>query len=572
MRHAKAAPQAQPRLAPTGGRCCATSAASVIEHERIRTSQAKAKAVKPEVEKLITLAKRGDLHARRQALSELGQDKFLVHKLFEEVAPALRRAPRRLHADRQARPAPVGLDRDGLPRAGLSRRGQARAVPTARLKIAYDGSRFAGWSAQPGQRTVQGELEVGARADPRRAGRADGRRAHRRRRPRDRPGGELRARGELPDGLAERLNAVLPHDVAVLEAEPAPDGFDARRSATAADLPLPGARLDRPRPVRGAPGAVVALPARPGAARRARRGRRRHPRLHRLHPDPDRARAVRAQRRRSASGATSARSCWRSRSRRSRSCATRSACWSGRCSRSAAAGARSRTSSALLEGAPRDGAGETAPAARALPGRRALLTAERGVGRRVAVVDRERVAVRVLEEGLVADARVDRLALELDPARLELGLGGLEVSTWNSIGKPCGLNSIPKASVLHHGDRQVAGLELARAACCPSASRTRARASRRRTSPRRRSRAVVGTQMKSVPLISDRPVGHVSSRGSTSVGPSTQARTWSPGCQAGKPSGASGRLPGAQAQLDELVVAEEAPADDLGARRRPRGR
>jgi large subunit ribosomal protein L17 len=59
----------------------------VIEHERIETSQAKAKAVKPEVEKLITLAKRGDLHARRRALSALGQDKFVVHKLFEEVAP-----------------------------------------------------------------------------------------------------------------------------------------------------------------------------------------------------------------------------------------------------------------------------------------------------------------------------------------------------------------------------------------------------------------------------------------------------------------------------------------------------
>ena len=58
----------------------------LLEHERIRTSQAKAKAVKPEVERLITLAKRGDLHARRQTLSALGQDKFVVHKLFEEVA------------------------------------------------------------------------------------------------------------------------------------------------------------------------------------------------------------------------------------------------------------------------------------------------------------------------------------------------------------------------------------------------------------------------------------------------------------------------------------------------------
>ena len=59
----------------------------VINHERIKTTEAKAKAVKPEVEKLITLAKRGDLHARRQALAALGQDKFIVYKLFEEVAP-----------------------------------------------------------------------------------------------------------------------------------------------------------------------------------------------------------------------------------------------------------------------------------------------------------------------------------------------------------------------------------------------------------------------------------------------------------------------------------------------------
>jgi large subunit ribosomal protein L17 len=59
----------------------------LIDHERIKTTEAKAKAVRPEVEKLITLGKRGDLHARRQALSTLGQDKFVVHKLFEVVAP-----------------------------------------------------------------------------------------------------------------------------------------------------------------------------------------------------------------------------------------------------------------------------------------------------------------------------------------------------------------------------------------------------------------------------------------------------------------------------------------------------
>jgi large subunit ribosomal protein L17 len=59
----------------------------VITHERIKTTEAKAKAVKPELEKLITLAKRGDLHARRQAMARLGQDKFIVYKLFEEIAP-----------------------------------------------------------------------------------------------------------------------------------------------------------------------------------------------------------------------------------------------------------------------------------------------------------------------------------------------------------------------------------------------------------------------------------------------------------------------------------------------------
>jgi large subunit ribosomal protein L17 len=65
----------------------------MIEHERIKTSQAKAKAVKPEVEKLITLAKGGGLHARRQAMSRLGQDRFLVHKLFDEIGPRYAERP-----------------------------------------------------------------------------------------------------------------------------------------------------------------------------------------------------------------------------------------------------------------------------------------------------------------------------------------------------------------------------------------------------------------------------------------------------------------------------------------------
>jgi large subunit ribosomal protein L17 len=60
---------------------------SLIDHTRIRTTLAKAKALRPVAEKLVTLGKRGTLHARRQAIAAL-QDKVLVKKLFEEIAVA----------------------------------------------------------------------------------------------------------------------------------------------------------------------------------------------------------------------------------------------------------------------------------------------------------------------------------------------------------------------------------------------------------------------------------------------------------------------------------------------------
>lgn len=60
---------------------------SLIEHRRIKTTLAKAKATKPIAEKMVTLGKRGSIHARRQAAAFLKQ-KGIVKKLFEEVAPA----------------------------------------------------------------------------------------------------------------------------------------------------------------------------------------------------------------------------------------------------------------------------------------------------------------------------------------------------------------------------------------------------------------------------------------------------------------------------------------------------
>ena len=64
----------------------ANLACALIQHGRIRTTEAKAKAVKPFAEQMITLGKRGDLAARRQAIAEL-RSRDAVHALFADVAP-----------------------------------------------------------------------------------------------------------------------------------------------------------------------------------------------------------------------------------------------------------------------------------------------------------------------------------------------------------------------------------------------------------------------------------------------------------------------------------------------------
>jgi tRNA pseudouridine38-40 synthase len=99
---------------------------------------------------------------------------------------------------------------------------------TARLQIEYDGTAFAGWAAQPGRRTVQGELERALTIVLRRpvaltvAGRTDA-------------GVHAWAQVASHEGEAAplgRLNALLPADVAVVSSRPAADGFDARRDCT----------------------------------------------------------------------------------------------------------------------------------------------------------------------------------------------------------------------------------------------------------------------------------------------------------------------------------------------------
>jgi len=99
---------------------------------------------------------------------------------------------------------------------------------TSRILLEYDGTAFAGWARQPGQRTVQDEVEKALRMILREddvpltvAGRTDA---------------GVHAWGQVCSYEHEavdplRLNALLPADVAVLDCNPAPDGFDARRDA-----------------------------------------------------------------------------------------------------------------------------------------------------------------------------------------------------------------------------------------------------------------------------------------------------------------------------------------------------
>jgi len=104
-------------------------------------------------------------------------------------------------------------------------------LSTVRLDIEYDGTGFSGWAAQPGRRTVQGELEAALATvlrEPARltvAGRTDagvhalGQVA------------SFKTNAEIPVDLARRLSGIGPPDLAVTAAAPSPDGFDARRDA-----------------------------------------------------------------------------------------------------------------------------------------------------------------------------------------------------------------------------------------------------------------------------------------------------------------------------------------------------
>ena len=82
-------PKKGPRLGSNPGHqklLLSTLAAQLFENERITTTEAKAKALRPLAEHLITFAKRGDVAARREVLKQI-PDRDVVHKLFSEIGP-----------------------------------------------------------------------------------------------------------------------------------------------------------------------------------------------------------------------------------------------------------------------------------------------------------------------------------------------------------------------------------------------------------------------------------------------------------------------------------------------------
>lgn len=85
MRHGKSGRKLN-RTASHRKAMFANMAAALIKHEQIVTTLPKAKELRPIADKLITLAKKGDLHARRQAISKI-RDKDMVQKLFEVLGP-----------------------------------------------------------------------------------------------------------------------------------------------------------------------------------------------------------------------------------------------------------------------------------------------------------------------------------------------------------------------------------------------------------------------------------------------------------------------------------------------------
>jgi len=125
----------------------ANLATSLFEHGKITTTEAKARVLRPVAEKLITKAKKGDLHNRRQVLATV-KDKGVVHVLFEEIAPRFAERPggyTRITklGPRKGDNAPMAVielvTEDYAPKARATQRSTAPAATTATAPVAEVG-------------------------------------------------------------------------------------------------------------------------------------------------------------------------------------------------------------------------------------------------------------------------------------------------------------------------------------------------------------------------------------------------------------------------------------------------
>ena len=138
----------------------ANLATSLFEHGRITTTEAKAKRLRPLAERLVTFAKRGDLHARRQVMTTI-RDKDVVHTLFAEIGPRF-----------ASRPGGYTRITKGGPRKGDNApmavielvEGQTVAQQAVGEAERARGTRFAGAASGAGAASAAGEVTADALA------------------------------------------------------------------------------------------------------------------------------------------------------------------------------------------------------------------------------------------------------------------------------------------------------------------------------------------------------------------------------------------------------------------------
>jgi large subunit ribosomal protein L17 len=139
----------------------ANLATALFEHRRITTTEAKARRLRPVAERLITFAKRGDLHARRRVLT-LVTDKSVVHTLFTEIGPSFATRP-----GGYTRITKIGPRKgDSAPMAVIELvTDETQATAPRRRRVRRPAAPAAPASAQPAERTEQVDADAAEAVD-----------------------------------------------------------------------------------------------------------------------------------------------------------------------------------------------------------------------------------------------------------------------------------------------------------------------------------------------------------------------------------------------------------------------